>query len=579
MAQVLIIEDDDRIRPLLMRALGERGYAVSSARTGMDGLHQAVENRPDLVILDLGLPDVDGTQVLSMLRAVSDVPVIIASARDDDPSLVGALDAGADDYVVKPYTTAQLEARIRAVMRRTSGGSGVRRTFVVGGLEVDVAARRATLDGEQLDLSPREFDLLAHLAERAGDVVTKRQLLTDVWHQAWGGSDKTVDVHLSWLRRKLGETASEPRYLHHGPRSRRPARRASLMRRQLIVTVAAVVSMVLLAMLVPTAVLVRDYALEDKLARAALEVQATETVVSGAGQDYGDVSLYLDAVNAADHGIQTTVLYPGGPGVGSSPGRGRPGGRGPADGTGPGRRRRGRGPDAGARLPRREQRPAWRHPGDPGARCGGPGLGSGLGRAWLLLATLGLVLLGGALVLADRLGRSYVRPLAALAERARTLGTTDQRTGNRDRPEIAAGPPEVRDARRDAEPPGRPRRGAARARAAGSLRPVPSPAHPGDRAAAAHRGGHRPGEPARLSADLDDLESMVDHVVREARRSEREGLVAGADGLAVVAERAEFWRPLAEDQDRAYDVDLPVAGSGPVRVRASARTWRRCSTR
>jgi DNA-binding response OmpR family regulator len=118
MAQVLIIEDDDRIRPLLMRALGERGYAVSSARTGMDGLHQAVEHRPDLVILDLGLPDVDGTQVLSMLRAVSDVPVIIASARDDDPSLVGALDAGADDYVVKPYTTAQLDAGIRAVMRR-----------------------------------------------------------------------------------------------------------------------------------------------------------------------------------------------------------------------------------------------------------------------------------------------------------------------------------------------------------------------------------------------------------------------------------------------------------------------------
>jgi DNA-binding response OmpR family regulator len=213
MAQVLIIEDDDRIRPLLMRALDERGYAVSSARTGMDGLHQAVENRPDLVILDLGLPDVDGTRVLSMLRAVSDVPVIIASARDDDPSLVSALDAGADDYVVKPYTTAQLEARIRAVMRRTSGGSGARRVFEVGDLEVDVAARRASLDGEILDLSPREFDLLAHLAEHAGDVVTKRELLTEVWHQAWGGSDKTVDVHLSWLRRKLGETASEPRYL------------------------------------------------------------------------------------------------------------------------------------------------------------------------------------------------------------------------------------------------------------------------------------------------------------------------------------------------------------------------------
>ncbi|GAW50858.1 MULTISPECIES: response regulator transcription factor [unclassified Nocardioides] len=214
MAQVLIIEDDPRIRPLLMRSLGERGHAVSSASSGMQGLSMAVENRPDLVILDLGLPDVDGTQVLSMLRAVSDVPVIVASARDDDPSLVGCLDAGADDYVVKPFTTDQLEARIRAVMRRAATSRTERRTLVVGGLEVDPVSRRVTLDGALLDLSPREFDLLRHLAERPGEVVTKRELLTDVWNQPWGGSDKTVDVHLSWLRRKLGESAAAPAYLH-----------------------------------------------------------------------------------------------------------------------------------------------------------------------------------------------------------------------------------------------------------------------------------------------------------------------------------------------------------------------------
>ncbi|MXG88498.1 response regulator [Nocardioides flavescens] len=214
MVQVLIIEDDDRIRPLVMRSLGERGYAVASATTGMTGLQQAVEHRPDIVVLDLGLPDVDGTQVLSMLRAVSEVPVIVASARDDDPSLVGCLDAGADDYVVKPYTTAQLEARIRAVLRRTAGGRSPRQQIVVGGLEIDPAARRTTLDGAEVELSPREFDLLRHLAERAGEVVTKKELLVEVWQQAWGGSDKTVDVHLSWLRRKLGESASEPRYLH-----------------------------------------------------------------------------------------------------------------------------------------------------------------------------------------------------------------------------------------------------------------------------------------------------------------------------------------------------------------------------
>lgn len=213
--QVLIIEDDPRIRPLLMRALDERGYAVSSASTGMQGLSMAVDHRPDLVILDLGLPDVDGTQVLAMLRAVSQVPVIVASARDDDPSLVGCLDAGADDYVVKPYTPEQLEARIRAVLRRVGGGARAQQpVLVVGGLQVDVAARRTTLDGEPVELSPREFDLLRHLAERPGEVVTKKELLSEVWQQPWGGSDKTVDVHVSWLRRKLGESAAEPRYLH-----------------------------------------------------------------------------------------------------------------------------------------------------------------------------------------------------------------------------------------------------------------------------------------------------------------------------------------------------------------------------
>ena len=211
---MLIVEDDPRIRTLLMRSLGDRGYAVSSAATGMDGLDQAVADRPQLVVLDLGLPDVDGQQVLTMLRAVSKVPVIVATARDDDPSLVACLDAGADDYVVKPYSTAQIEARIRAVLRRTEADGKRRRPLTVGGLEIDVPARRARLDGAALDLTPREFELLRYLAERAGQVVPKRELLTEVWHQAWGGSDKTIDVHLTWLRRKLGETAAQPRYLH-----------------------------------------------------------------------------------------------------------------------------------------------------------------------------------------------------------------------------------------------------------------------------------------------------------------------------------------------------------------------------
>ncbi|WP_345413973.1 response regulator transcription factor [Pseudonocardia xishanensis] len=213
MAQVLLVEDDPAIRTALIRGLTERGHAVDSAAAGMAGLQAAVGNAPDIVVLDLGLPDVDGTVVLRMLRGASRVPVIVATARDDEQEIVAVLDAGADDYLVKPFGAAQLDARIRAVLRR---GDGARpdETVVVGGLRVDPRGRRAVLDGRELDLTPREFDLLHHLAARADEVVGKRELLTEVWQLPYGGADKTVDVHLSWLRRKLGETAQAPRYLH-----------------------------------------------------------------------------------------------------------------------------------------------------------------------------------------------------------------------------------------------------------------------------------------------------------------------------------------------------------------------------
>jgi DNA-binding response OmpR family regulator len=147
-----------------------------------------------------------------MVRAVSAVPVIVATARDHDDDIVRTLDAGADDYVVKPFSTAQLDARIRAVLRRSRNADD-ETAIVVGGLEVDPAARTVTLDGKRLSLSRKEFDMLHHLAARQGRVISKRELLAEVWQQPYGGADKTVDVHLSWLRRKLGETASEPRYL------------------------------------------------------------------------------------------------------------------------------------------------------------------------------------------------------------------------------------------------------------------------------------------------------------------------------------------------------------------------------
>jgi two-component system, OmpR family, KDP operon response regulator KdpE len=213
-AQLLVVEVDERIRSALIRALRERGHAVSSAATALAGLRQAVDERPDLVVLDLGLPDLDGRELLRMLRAVSAVPVIVATARDDDDSVVQALDAGADDYVVKPFPAGQLEARIRAVLRRAAGvADAAQAPVTVGDLTVDPRTRRVTHSGRAVELSSKEFDLLRYLAARAGTVVAQRELLTEVWQLPYGGSDKTVDVHLSWLRRKLGESAATPRLL------------------------------------------------------------------------------------------------------------------------------------------------------------------------------------------------------------------------------------------------------------------------------------------------------------------------------------------------------------------------------
>ena len=215
MASVLVVEDDQRIREVLARGLTAAGHVVRAESSGGAALAAVVEWQPDVVVLDLGLPDIDGRDVLGMLRGVSAVPVIVATARDDEAQIVALLDAGADDYVVKPYAAAQIEARIRAVLRRGSGGDGPASTELqLGGLAVDTARRAARLDGRDLDLTRLEFDLLACLARRSPEVVTRRELLAEVWRQPYGGTDKTVDVHLSWLRRKLGETAAAPRYLH-----------------------------------------------------------------------------------------------------------------------------------------------------------------------------------------------------------------------------------------------------------------------------------------------------------------------------------------------------------------------------
>jgi DNA-binding response OmpR family regulator len=217
MASVLLIEDDAAIRRALAEGLQLRDHTVHQADTGLSGVRLAMERNPDVVVMDLGLPDIDGRDLLRMLRSVSSVPVIVATARDDEQEIVRALDAGADDYVIKPFSAEQIDARIRAILRRMSAdqerepGSGA---LEIGGLILDPLSRVVTLDGEPLTLSRKEFDLLHFLAGRTGEVVSKQELVNAVWRQPYVGMDKTVDTHLSWLRSKLGETAASPRYLH-----------------------------------------------------------------------------------------------------------------------------------------------------------------------------------------------------------------------------------------------------------------------------------------------------------------------------------------------------------------------------
>ncbi len=212
MASILVVEDDAAIRDAVRRGLTERGHAVTTAATGLAGLEQVLAERPQAVLLDLGLPDVSGLTLIGMIRAASAVPIIVITAQDDDPTMIQALDSGADDYVVKPFGTDQVEARVRAVLRRGDRAQAAE-PIRVGELVIDEGARTATLAGRRLDLARREFDLLLALAQRRGQVMSKREILAEVWQQPYGGGDRTVDVHLSWLRRKLGETAAEPRYI------------------------------------------------------------------------------------------------------------------------------------------------------------------------------------------------------------------------------------------------------------------------------------------------------------------------------------------------------------------------------
>ena len=199
--QILIVEDDDAIAKPLAAGLEREGFDVTRVSNGEDALEAAV---PDLVLLDLRLPGMDGTEVCRRLRARSDVPIIVVTAKGEEVDRVVGLELGADDYIVKPFGFRELLARIRAVMRRARPGTD-RAQIHVGSLELDVRGRRASIGDDPLNLTTKEFDLLALLASEPGDVVSRQRILREVWDTEWFGPMKTVDVHVASLRKKLGE--------------------------------------------------------------------------------------------------------------------------------------------------------------------------------------------------------------------------------------------------------------------------------------------------------------------------------------------------------------------------------------
>ncbi|MGI8680883.1 MAG: response regulator transcription factor [Mycobacteriales bacterium] len=215
--RVLVVEDDRSIAEQLVRGLGRVGCHVVAARTGAEAMNNA---DADLVLLDLGLPDIDGIQLCAQLRAITDVPIIAVTARNEEPDRVTALDTGADDYVAKPFGFAELLARMRAVLRRTDRAEdGVVRH---GPLTVDLSGRRVEVAGEPVALTAKEFDILACLVADPAGVVSREEIFDRAWDEHWYGPTKVLDVHMAALRRKLGDASLIETVYGRGFRLRAP---------------------------------------------------------------------------------------------------------------------------------------------------------------------------------------------------------------------------------------------------------------------------------------------------------------------------------------------------------------------
>ncbi len=212
----LVIDDEPQIRRLLRVTLEANGYRVFDAATGQDGIAQAAQRRPDVVLLDLGLPDFDGLEVLKRLREWSRVPVVILSVRDREDDKIAALDAGADDYVTKPFSSGEMLARLRAALRHLQP-QGADAVFRCGDLEVDLSARIVRKGGQEVKLTPTEYSLLRLFVTHVGKVLTHRQLLTEVWGPKAVEQTHYLRVHIAHLREKVEDIPGQPEFIRTEP--------------------------------------------------------------------------------------------------------------------------------------------------------------------------------------------------------------------------------------------------------------------------------------------------------------------------------------------------------------------------
>lgn len=214
--RILVVDDEPEIRKLLKVALGAHGYNIEEATNGRDGINQVAIFKPDLIILDLGLPDIEGREVVRHVREWSQVPIIILTARDQEQEKVDTLDAGADDYITKPFGVSELMARMRVSLRRAAR-SEEEPVIVCGGLRVDLAQRRVTVGEREIKLTPTEYDLLKELAQNAGKVLTHKQLLRTLWGNLKNEDTHYIRVYIAQLRRKIEDNPTQPRYIISEP--------------------------------------------------------------------------------------------------------------------------------------------------------------------------------------------------------------------------------------------------------------------------------------------------------------------------------------------------------------------------